>query len=600
MKEYLKLRRWTRAHLSYFYLGLFFMLLSTLFNAISLTTICPLIDRVFSKKEIILQKDLPPFLLTKGERLVKLLNSLPPLLILKWLLVIIVLLLLLKGISSFCQVYFMRHFGQRTVTDLRNRLYGHLQVLSLDFFHKGRLGELMARITYDVGLLEIAISEAIPNLIFKFLTVVLYLFILFFISWKLALLSLFVLPLLGFPILRIGKHLRKIALLLQEKMADLTTILQEKIGSIQIVKAFTGEEREKALFGQENERFFRLMVKQIKRIALLPPLTELVGVSGGAVIIYLGGKEVLAGRLSTGIFLLFLVALFSIISPVKGMAAANAKIQAGGSALPRIFKILQERYEVVEKETARELSGLKEIEFSHLSFRYQKKDILKDINLKIKAGETLGIVGGSGVGKTTLINLLLRFYDPSQGAILIDGEDIKNFKLRSLREKIGLVTQEPILFNDTIRNNIAYGKPEATKNEIIEAAKIANIHTFIETLEAGYETIIGERGAKLSGGEKQRIAIARAILKDPPILILDEATSNLDSASEKLVQRALKRVMEKRTSFVIAHRLSTIRQADLIIVLREGRIVEKGTHQELLNQKGPYCHFYRLQGEEIK
>ena len=597
MKEYLKLRKWVKLHLSYFYLGLFFMVLSTIFNAISLTAICPLIDRVFSKKEIILQKNLPPFLLTKAERLIKLLNSLSPIVILKWLLLIIVLVILLKGITGFCQVYFMRHFGQRTITDLRNRIYGHLQILSLDFFHKGRLGELMARITYDVGLLEVAISEAIPNLIFKFLTVIFYLFILFFISWKLALFSLFILPMLSFPILRIGKHLRKITLLLQEKMADITSILQEKIGSIQIIKAFTNEERERKNFNRESERFFRLMLRQIKKVAILPPLTEFVGAGSGALLIYFGGKEVLAGRLSTGVFLLFLIALFSIISPIKGIASANARIQAGNSVLPRIFKILQEKNEVDEKENAKGLSEIREkIEFSHLSFSYQQKNILKDINLKIKAGETLGIVGGSGVGKTTLINLLLRFYDPTEGAILIDEEDIKNFKLKSLREKIGLVTQEPILFNDTIRNNIAYGKPEATGEEIKEAAKVANIHHFIEGLENGYGTVIGERGATLSGGEKQRIAIARAILKDPPILILDEATSNLDSASEKLVQEALNRIMEKRTSFVIAHRLSTIRNADLIVVLQDGRIAEQGTHRELITRKGLYYHFCQLQG----
>ena len=597
MKEYLKLRKWVKLHLSYFYLGLFFMVLSTIFNAISLTAICPLIDRVFSKKEIILQKNLPPFLLTKAERLIKLLNSLSPIVILKWLLLIIVLVILLKGITGFCQVYFMRHFGQRTITDLRNRIYGHLQILSLDFFHKGRLGELMARITYDVGLLEVAISEAIPNLIFKFLTVIFYLFILFFISWKLALFSLFILPMLSFPILRIGKHLRKITLLLQEKMADITSILQEKIGSIQIIKAFTNEERERKKFNRESERFFRLMLRQIKKVAILPPLTEFVGAGSGALLIYFGGKEVLAGRLSTGVFLLFLIALFSIISPIKGIASANARIQAGNSVLPRIFKILQEKNEVDEKENAKGLSEIREkIEFSHLSFSYQQKNILKDINLKIKAGETLGIVGGSGVGKTTLINLLLRFYDPTEGTILIDEEDIKNFKLRSLREKIGLVTQEPILFNDTIRNNIAYGKPEATGEEIKEAAKVANIHHFIEGLENGYGTVIGERGATLSGGEKQRIAIARAILKDPPILILDEATSNLDSASEKLVQEALNRIMEKRTSFVIAHRLSTIRNADLIVVLQDGRIAEQGTHRELITRKGLYYHFCQLQG----
>jgi len=381
-------------------------------------------------------------------------------------------------------------------------------------------------------------------------------------------------------------------------MADLTTILQEKIGSIQIVKAFTAEEREKAIFSQENEKFFRLMLKQIKRISLLSPITEFLGAGGGAFLIYFGGKEVLSGRLSTGVFLLFLVALFSIISPIKGIATANAQIQAGASALPRIFEILEEKNEVVEKAMAKELPGLKEIEFSRLSFGYQKKEILKDINLKLKAGEAIGIVGSSGVGKTTLINLLLRFYDPTDGAILINGEDIKNFKLKSLREKIGLVTQEPILFNDTIRNNIAYGKPEAIEEEIKKAAKIANIHTFIETLEKGYETIIGERGARLSGGEKQRIAIARAILKNPPILVLDEATSNLDSESEKLVQEALSRIMKERTSLVIAHRLSTIRNVDLIVVLKDGRIEEQGTHQELINKKGLYYHFYQLQGEE--
>ncbi|HID94734.1 MAG TPA: ABC transporter ATP-binding protein, partial [Candidatus Latescibacteria bacterium] len=399
-------------------------------------------------------------------------------------------------------------------------------------------------------------------------------------------------------ITKIGLKLRKYSARSQERMAEVTSVLQETIFGIRVVKAFAMERFELRRFRKGTRNYFRTVLKRIRVGRLASPLTELLATAVGLVVLVYGGNQVLKGDLlSPEEFIIFLIALFSMISPLKNLGQANARIQEGLAAGERIFEVLDTRPSITDSPDAVTIDKVREgIRFIDLSFRYDTGDVVLDhINLDIKVGEVVAIVGPTGSGKSTLVDLIPRFYDPWRGRVEIDGIDIRKIKLGSLRRLLGIVTQETILFNDTVRNNIAYGSPEIPEEKVIRAARAANAHDFISRLPQGYDTLIGERGVRLSGGERQRIAIARAILKDPPILIFDEATSALDTESEMLVQEAIERLMKGRTSLVIAHRLSTVQNASRIIVLDHGRIIQEGRHQELLNQPGLYRTLYRRQ-----
>lgn len=499
------------------------------------------------------------------------------------------------ALISFAHTYLISYVGQKLIIDLRLKLYSHLQFLSLSFFDRRKTGQIMSRITNDVGVLQNLVTNGIIEFFTSILTIIVLLGYIFLLNWKLTFITLIAFPFIGFSFSTFSKKIRKVSGQIQSKIADITDILQETISSIKIVKSFAREKYEIERFNRKNIETFKTSMKGIRYSAIFTPLIQLIGFIGLGFAFYIGGIEVINNRLTTGGLITFLAAVGVLAQPVRNLTRINVLIQQSIACGERIFEILDTKSEVKEKENAREISKIEGyVEFENVYFSYDGENyVLLDINLSVEPGQIIALVGHSGAGKSTLANLILRLYDPSKGRILIDGIDIRDIKLESLRKHIGIVPQDVILFGGTIEENIAYGKENATKEEIINAAKLANAHDFIVSLPQGYNTVVGERGVRLSGGERQRISIARAILKNPPILILDEATSSVDSVSESLIQEALKRLMRGKTTFIIAHRLSTIKMADKIVVLEKGRIREIGTHEELLQKRRYYFNLYK-------
>jgi ATP-binding cassette, subfamily B, bacterial MsbA len=515
---------------------------------------------------------------------------------LKWVPLAVIGIFLIKGICNYGQTILMSFIGLRIVTNLRNKLYEQIQRQSLAFFTQHPTGILMSRITNDVVSIQGASSEAVTSLIKDTVTLISLIGVIFYTDWKLAIIAVVVFPLTIYPISRIGKKMRQVATKTQITMGTLSSLLQETIAGTRIVKAFGMEKYENERFATENERLFKLNMKAVSVNAISHPLMEFLGGLGIAAVIFYGGYNVVQGNSTPGTFFSFLAALLMLYEPVKRLVNVNNTIQQGIAGAERVFSIIDRVPDIADKPGAPALSTItRSIDVENVTFCYEKTAVLKNISLSIKAGEVIAFVGMSGGGKTSLVNLIPRFYDVSAGRILIDGRDIRDVTMQSLRSQIAIVTQQTILFNDTVKNNIAYGDIDRTPDDIINAAVAANAHNFIMQLPKQYDTNIGELGTKLSGGEKQRISIARALLKNAPILILDEATSSLDTEAEIEVQEALDNLMKGRTTLVIAHRLSTIRNADRIVALVNGEIVEEGSHETLMAKKGEYFRLYNLQ-----
>ena len=608
-KNYLRLMGFIKPHIGIFISSAAGMVIATFVGKIaSIGAIIPFVTVILAGKKISLpsESNVPQFLSNTSNNLVNYINSLDKLQVLYMLIVIVLVMFLLKGIFTFLYVYLSRNLSLKIVRDIRNKLYNKLIGLSLNFYGKRRTGQLVSRITYDSSIVKEAVAEGLRDLIFESIqlivlsAVVIFIIATFNIPWWFICMFLIVIPLVAYPVNRIGRRVRSISTDAQEKMSDINSVLYETFSGVRIVKAFNMADYEREKFKNKNQRFYKIQLKEAKRLAAINPLTEYASICAGVVVIYFIGRMIILRGLDPGAFTAFIFCLFEMVKPFKKLTNVHLINQRALAAAKRIFSMLDEEPDIKEKEEAKVLPEFKDkITFENISFKYDHEGVLKDINFEASKGQIVAIVGKSGVGKTTLVNLIPRFYDPSQGKIIIDSYDIKDVTLVSLRKQIGIVTQEIILFNDTIKANITYGNIEATEDQIKQAASDANADGFIQKLPDKYDTIVGDRGFRLSGGEKQRIAIARAILKNPPILILDEATSQLDTESERMVQNALEHLIEGRTSFVIAHRLSTIKHASYIILLDEGTIAELGTHKELIEKGGLYKKLYDLQFKDM-
>ncbi|WP_051284064.1 ABC transporter ATP-binding protein [Desulforegula conservatrix] len=510
--------------------------------------------------------------------------------------VVVVIVFVVKGGSMYGQAILMNYVGESIIRYFRDSLYSKMQELPLSFYQGKKTGELMSRITNDVNVIRGMVTSAVTRSLMDFFTVFFLIGVTFYQIWQLAFFSFAILPVAVFPIVHYGRKVRKVTTGCQESMADLTAMLQETFTGAKVVKAFGMEEYEKNKFSALTQRLFNLEIKNTRAKNMSSPIMEVFAGIAIAFVIWFGGASVIKGTYSTGQFMSFLASVMMLYDPIKKMSNMNNAIQEGMAAADRVFDILEAVPEI--EDCAQPVSikhSAHSVTFEDVYFRYDRDDVLRGINLHVNPGEVLALVGMSGGGKSSIVNLVPRFYEARSGRILIDNISVKDASIASLRSQIAIVTQEPILFNDTIRNNIAYGRPDASTEQIESAARAAFAHDFIERFPKGYETNIGDLGARLSGGERQRICIARALLKDAPILILDEATSSLDSEAEILVQKALENLMKGRTTFVIAHRLSTIVNADRIAVVVAGKVAEEGRHDELLAAQGEYSKLYQMQ-----
>ncbi len=512
--------------------------------------------------------------------------------------VAIIGLYLLKGIGAYFSDYLMTDVGQRVVRDLRDQLHRHMVGQSAAFFARRTTGQLLSRLTNDVGQVQHVVAETVGDLLQEGLGIIGYAALLFYYDARLAIVCVTAAPIIVYPLAKLGRRLRKTSRRSQEALEHLTHVAGEAYTGHRIVKAFGAEGREGAKFRKASDELYRTNMRVTRIVSVLPPIMEMLGAFAIAGALYYGAHSIAAGRLTSGEFAAFVAALLFMYGPIKKLSRVNASLQQAISAAERIFEVLDRHTEVRERPGAAVLQPFHEsVAFRDVVFAYddQARPILKGVSFTVARGQVVALVGRSGAGKTTMMNLVPRFFDVTGGGILIDGVDVRDVTLSSLRAQIGIVTQETILFDDTVSSNIAYGRPDASRAEIEAAARAAHAHEFITTLSQGYQTMIGERGQRLSGGQRQRLAIARALLKNSPILILDEATSSLDTESELLVQEALANLMKDRTSFVIAHRLSTVRKADAIVVMDRGRIVDIGRHDELLARGGLYTRLHDLQ-----
>lgn len=606
MKEFLLiLRRFVPPYKKYVALNVLCNILSAILTLFSFALIIPILEMLFKVREDVYQ------LMHMGQASFKdvainnfyyytqeAINNYGPQTTLAALAAMLVVMTGLKtGVSYLCS-YFIIPMRNGIVRDIRNYVFNKMISLPISFFTSARKGDVMARMSGDVAEIENSIMQSLDMMFKNPIMIIACLATMFAISWQLTVFVLILLPMAGFIMGRVGKSLKRKSLDQQNQWGVLMSNIEECLGGLRIIKAFNAEEKVKDRFHRENQTFYRLSNRIARRQSLAHPMSEFLGTMAIAIVLWFGGSLILGGNstLNASEFIYYMVIFYTIINPAKDLSKAMYSIQKGLASMERVDKILGAQNPIRDPEYPKTITTLKgSISYDNISFAYGDKEVLHDVSLEIPAGSTVALVGQSGSGKSTMADLLPRFYDVNAGSIKVDGTDIRDMRVHDLRSFMGNVNQEAILFNDTFYNNITFGVENATREQVEQAARVANAHEFIMASENGYDTNIGDRGCRLSGGQRQRISIARAILKNPPLLILDEATSALDTESEQLVQQALDRLMEGRTTLVIAHRLSTIKNADLICVLHEGRIVEKGTHQELIELNGYYKHLVDMQ-----